>query len=162
MNVGWRCCAAIALGVLCGCETMTVPPEPPGAQRYDLESASSRLMSEMLSSAAFKRHHAAIEKAKGSHAVIVVGEIENCLHNTHPDCEIVRNRVQVLLNEPGLFDVYMGGFERAFDYQVIGFVKSDYDAANPKREVNPRLHLKIIDANSGKIIWSGTQYNLQL
>ena len=166
ISVGWCCCAAIALGILCGCETVTVPPEPPrgpvspkptDAQLYNLESATSKLMSEMLSSAAFKRHYA--EKAK---AAIVVGKIESLLHNTRPDCEIVRNRVQVLLNEPGLFEVYMDGFERAFDYQVTGFVKSDYDAANPEREVNPRLHLKILDANSGRIIWSDTQYNLQL
>jgi len=174
ISVGWCCCTAIVLGILCGCETVTVPPEPMsgpnrpksgitiGMQRYDLESATSKLMSEMLSSTAFKRHYAAIEKAKGSHAAIVVGKIENLLHNTRPDCEIVRNRVQVLLNEPGLFEVYMDGFEGAFDYQVTGFVKSDYDAANPEREVNPRLHLKILDANSGRIIWSDTQYNLQL
>ena len=172
-NVGWCCCAVIALGILCGCETVTVPPQPmaepncpksgitTGTQWYDLESATSKLMSEMLSSAAFKRHYAAIEKAKGRHAVIVVGKIENLLHNTRPDCEIVRNRVQVLLNEPGLFDVYMDGFEVAFDFQVTGFIKSDYDVANPEREVNPRLHLKIFDANSGKIVWSDTQYNLQ-
>lgn len=170
-NVVWRCCAVMALGILCGCETVTVPPEPPrgpvspkptDAQLYNLESATSKLMSEMLSSAAFKRHYADAEAAKGRRLTIVVGKIENELHNKRPDCEIVRNSIQVSLNEPGLFVVRMDGFEDAFDYQVTGYVKSDYDAANPVCDVNPRLHLKILDANSGQIIWSGTQYNLQL
>ncbi|MBO7725356.1 MAG: hypothetical protein J6S40_02715, partial [Thermoguttaceae bacterium] len=57
-NVVWRCCAVMALGILCGCETVTVPPEPPrgpvspkptDAQLYNLESATSQLMSKMLS-----------------------------------------------------------------------------------------------------------------
>ena len=66
------------------------------------------------------------------------------------------------MNEPGLYDVKMDGFEGAVDYQVTGYVKSDYDDANPGHDANPRLHLKILDANSGQIIWSGTQNNLQL
>lgn len=174
VNVDWRCCAVMALGILCGCETVTVPPKPPsgpngpkseisiGLQRYDLESATSLLMSKMLSSAAFQRNYAAVVKAKGGRPVIVVGKIENNLHNKRPDCEIVRNNIQVSLNEPGLYDVKMDGFEGAVDYQVTGYVKSDYDDANPGHDANPRLHLKILDANSGQIIWSGTQNNLQL
>lgn len=173
-NVCWRCCAVIALGILCGCETVTVPPKPThgtnppetgittNPQRYDLESATSQLMSKMLSSAAFKRNYGEAQKTKGRRLVIVVGRIDTVLSNARPDSEVVRNNVQISLNEPGLFIVKMDGFEGAVDYQVTGYIASDYDAANPGHDANPRLHLRILDANSGEIIWSGTQYNLQL
>lgn len=162
-SIVWCCCAVMALGILCGCETITVSRTPsPEPVRYDLESATSRLMSKMLSSDAFKRNYSALVKAREKHPVIVVGDIDRQLHRTRSDTEIVRNSVQSSLNESNLFTVRMDGFEGAVDYQVTGYIKSDYDAANPDRDVNPRLHLKILDSSSGQIIWSGTQYDLQL
>ena len=161
-NVVWHCLSAIALGILCGCETVIVPPKPPPEPKYDLESATSQLMSKMLSSGAFKRNYSALMKARETRPVIIVGNIDRLLHRTRSDTEIIRNSIQASLNEANLFAVKMDGFEEPADYQVIGYIKSDYDAANPGYDVNPRIYLKILDANSGQIIWDGTQYDLQL
>ena len=163
-SVAWYCCTVMALSILCGCETVTVPPKPsPGPKGPNgLEIATSQLISKMRSSHAFNRNLDGVLKAKGRRPVIVVSKIELILHATRLDSEIVRNSIQASFNESGLFTMKMDGFEDAVDYQVTGYIKSDYDAANPDHDANPRLHLKILDANSGEIIWSGTQYNLQL
>jgi len=169
-NVGWRCCAVMVLAILCGCETITVPPEPPtgpnppktdkGIQLYDLESATSKLMSDMLSSHAFKRHYADVKETKGNRPVVVVGKIGLLMHANRLDTEVVRDGVQTSLNEAHLFTVKEDGFYDAPDYLVTGNIKSD--VAGDGSDANPRLHLKILDINSGKIIWFGTQYDIKL
>ncbi len=163
-NVAWYCCAVMALGILCGCETVTVPPKPPPLPEgpNGLEIATSQLISKMRSSNAFNRNYGNVLKAKGRRPVIVVSKIEPLQHATRLDPEIVRNSVQAALNESGLFTVKMDGFEEAADYQVTGYIKSDYDAANPDHDANPRLYLMILDFNSGEMVWDGTQYNLKL
>ena len=52
-NFVWPCLAIIALGVLCGCETVTIPPEPPTpvktdyATIYDLERLALNMMEKL-------------------------------------------------------------------------------------------------------------------
>lgn len=163
-NVVWYCCAVVALGVLCGCETVTVPPRPPTVPDNSnaLEIATSQLISKMRLSHAFNRNLDGLVKAKGRRPVIVVGKIDTLLHATRLDSEIVRNCIQASLNESGLFTMNMDGFDEAVDYQVTGYIKSDYDAANPDHDANTRLYLRLLDINSGQVIWDGTQYNLRL
>ena len=157
-NIGWRCCAMVVFGILCGCETVTVPPKPPSGpdSPNGLESATSQLISKMRSSYAFKRNYADVLKTKGRRPVVVVDKIDLLQVGKRLDSEIVRNRVQSSFNEAGLFTVKMDGFEEALDYHVTGYITTDCDGANP------RIYLKILDINSGLIIWEDTQYNLKL
>ena len=159
ISVCWCACVAIGLGLLCGCETVTVPPTPPpsGSNYNALALATDRLISKMRSSPAFNRNHASIVEAKGHNPVVVVKKIDLLPSSMRLDPVIVFNTVQTSLNNSGLFcDIKDDGFYEAVDYQVTGYIKFDYDGANP------RLYLKILDFNSGKIIWSDTEYNLKL
>ena len=104
-NIGWHYCAIAALGILCGCETVTVPPKPMtlGPDYNALAFATNRLISRMRSSNAFNKNYDDIEKAKGCRPVVFVDNIDLLQDGTRLDPEIVRNSVQVSLNESRLF-----------------------------------------------------------
>lgn len=162
-SVAWRCCAAIVLCSLCGCETVTVPHTPttiPKTNYNAIASATDKLMMDMRKSPAFNRNYLNVKKKKalGCLPAIVVREIDLLQTDIRLDPVIVRNTVQSSLNEAGLFDVRSDGFNGAVDYDVSGYIKSDGAVDNPSYH----LWLKLQDRNSGSMIWSGTEYNLGL
>lgn len=109
----WRCCAAIALGVLCGCETVTVPPEPPTpvkpdyAPIYDLERLALKMMEKLDGNARFIKEYARIkEKKNGTLPCIVVGLLENktTSQEVKPPLRAARDAINERLYNSYLFD----------------------------------------------------------
>lgn len=89
----WHCCAAIALGVLCGCETVTVPPTPDGmeylphdtvvagkpgdATIYDLKRLVKEILEEIKADNDFMGALTAMKSEKGRPPNLVVANIDN-------------------------------------------------------------------------------------
>lgn len=83
-NIKCSCLVAIALGILCGCETATVPPDPPPpvkpayASIYDLERLALNMMDKLNGNVRFSKEYEHIkEKRNGSLPCIVVGLLDN-------------------------------------------------------------------------------------
>lgn len=90
-----HCLAALSVGVLCGCTTVTIPPEPagtrytgpteivPGNPRtltvYDLDSSIQALIQKMKTHPQFARNYrqAKVAKGKGRLPVVCLGLLEN-------------------------------------------------------------------------------------
>ena len=109
----WRCCAAIALGVLCGCETVTVPPKPPTpvkpdyASIYDLERLALKMMEKLDGNARFIKEYERIkEKKNGTLPCIVVGPLENktTSQGVKPQLLAARDSINEWLYNSDLFD----------------------------------------------------------
>ena len=82
-NGVWRCCAVMALGILCGCETVVVPPKPRNDARqgdpaepffgrpqdvtmYSLESSARQLIADMKANAEITRNYEIKKTAKNT------------------------------------------------------------------------------------------------
>lgn len=92
-NIVWTCLSAIALGVLCGCETVTVPPtsagteylppdtivpgQPGDATIYDLKRLVKEILDEIKADNDFMGALTAMESEKGRVPDLVVANIEN-------------------------------------------------------------------------------------
>ena len=109
----WRCCVAIALCVLCGCETVTVPPKPippvktDGATIYDLERLALKMMEKLDGNARFSKEYEHIkEKKNGTLPCIVVGLLENktTSQEVKPRLRAARDSINEWLYNSELFD----------------------------------------------------------
>ena len=93
IKFSWHCSAAIALGVLCGCETVTVPPtsvgteylppdtivtgQPGDATVYDLKRLVKEILDEIKADNDFVVALSAMKSEKGRMPDLVVANIEN-------------------------------------------------------------------------------------
>lgn len=109
----WRCCAAIALGVLCGCETVTVPPKPPTpvkpdyASIYDLERLALKMMEKLNGDVRFSKEYERIkEKKNGTLPCIVVDPLKNktTSQEVKPPLRAARDSINEWLYNSDLFD----------------------------------------------------------
>ena len=178
-NVGWRCCAVIALGILCGCETIVVPPEPKNDARqgdpaepffgrtqdvtmYSLESSARQLLSDMKANAEFKRNYAIKKKAKkNERPTVIVGEIKNSTENHVQDrLDLVRSTVvRTELQNSGLFTMLSKDAEASPDYVVNGTFT---DVPESDGRHNHYLYIRIKDFKTDVIIWEGFRKNVKL
>ena len=178
-NVGWRCCAVIALGILCGCETVVVPPEPKNDVRqgdpaepffgrpqdstmYSLESCARQLMADMRANAEFKRNYATKKKSKkNARPTVIVGDIKNgATYHVQHRLNVVRDTVvrTELLNS-GLFTMLSSDAESSPDYVVNGDFK---EVPESDGRHNHYLYIRVKDVRTDAIIWEGFQKNVKL
>ena len=175
-----RCCAVMALGVLCGCETVVLPPEPkhdarqgdpaepffgrtPDVTMYGLESSASQLMADMKANAEFQRNYKMKTKKakKNTRPTVIVGDIKNFTENPVQDrLDIVRNTVvrTELLNS-GLFTILPKDAESSPDYVVNG---SFNDVPESDGRHNHYLHIRVMDFKTDAIVWEGFRKNVKL
>ena len=116
----WLLCAAVLL--VCGCETVTVPPQAKGTQyvnpneviagkptettMYDLETAVQNLMSKMRGSPRFSENYNAAKKAKGGLPIVVLGNIENkTTDRIQGRLDAMRDTIRTSLYDTGLVEV---------------------------------------------------------
>lgn len=119
-KVAWRRCAIMALGALCGCETVTVPPQPaplppdtyvPGepapATIYDLERLVLNMMEKLNGNVRFFEEYGRIkEKKNGALPCIVVGLLENkTTVEVRPQLRAARDSIDEWLYNSNLFDL---------------------------------------------------------
>ena len=167
-------CAVGTLCCLCGCETVTIPPEPDGTQvvepgdvvvgkptdvtMYDLESASRQLISKMLANAEFKRNYNVAKKARGRLPIIIIGDIEARMPpgvRMKARLEIVRDGVvRTSLLNSGLFTIKSAGAESSPDYILIGDFREESDTGGFHSQY---LRLAIQNIESGEIVWEEMQ-----
>ena len=113
----------IAVLLACGCETVTVPPQPKGtryvdpseviagkstgATMYDLETAVQNLMSKMRGSPRFSENYLAAKKAKGGGLpIVVLGNIENKTSDRiQARLDAMRDTIRTSLYDTGLVEV---------------------------------------------------------
>lgn len=92
-NVAWRRCAIMALGALCGCETVTVPPKPTGTQypppdtvvkgdyklatMYDLERLVLMMLDKMNADLDFMDDYNVVKVAKKKKPHLIVALVDN-------------------------------------------------------------------------------------
>lgn len=92
-NIVWACLSAIALGVLCGCETVTIPPKPVGTEYllpdtivpgepgdatiYDLKRLVKEILDEIKADNDFMVALSAMKSEKGRMPDLVVAHIDN-------------------------------------------------------------------------------------
>ena len=178
-NVGWRRCAIIALGVLCGCETVVVPPKPRIDARqgdptepffgrtqdvtmYGLESSARQLIADMRANAEFQRNYKTKKKAKRNvRPTVIVGDIKNSTESHIQDrLDIVRNTVvrTELLNS-GLFTILPKDAESSPDYVVNGNFN---DVPESDGRHNHYLYIRVKDFKTDAVIWEGFRKNVKL
>lgn len=178
-NVVWRCCAVMALGILCGCETVVVPPKPkndapqgdPAAPffgrpqdvtMYSLESSARQLIADMKANAEFTRNYEIKKTAKkNGRPTVIIGDIKNATGNHIQDrLDIVRNTVvrTELLNS-GLFTMLPKDAESSPDYVVNGNFN---DVPESDGRHNHYLYIRIKDFKTDAIIWEGFRKNVKL
>lgn len=166
-------CTAAVVCALCGCETITVPPETSGTTyvepgepvlgkpdditMYDLESAARQLMSKMLANDEFRRKYGATRKKKGIRPVVIVGGIRNLLDGVRikERLDMIRDSViRSSLTDSGLFTVKKTSAEKSPDYMVTGDFRGEADTGGFYSQY---LRLEIQDVENDEIIWEGTQ-----
>ena len=179
-NVGWRCYAVIVLGILCGCETVVVPPRPRNdagqgdpaepfigrtqdVTMYSLESSARQLIAEMRANAEFRSNYKTKKKAKKNvRPTVIVGDIKNNSTEDHIQdrLDIVRNTVvrTELLNS-GLFTILPKDAESSPDYVVTGNFN---DKPESDGRHNHYLYIRVKDAKTDAIIWEGFKKNVKL
>lgn len=178
-NVVWRCCAVMALGILCGCETVVVPPEPKHDARqrdpaepffgrpqdvtmYGLESSARQLMADMKANAEFQGSYKKKKRAKkNARPTVIVGDIKNNTGNHIQDrLDLVRNTVvrTELLNS-GLFTILPKDAESSPDYVVDGNFN---DVPESDGRHNHYLYIRVKDFKTDAIIWEGFRKNVKL
>ncbi len=177
-NVGWRCCAVIALGILCGCETVVVPPKPKNdvhqgdpagpffgrpqdVTMYSLESSARQLMADMRANAEFKSSYKTKKAKTKMRPTVIVDDIKNSAANHVQDrLDIVRNTVvrTELLNS-GLFTILPKDAESSPDYVVNGNFN---DVPESDGRHNHYLYIRIKDFKTNAIIWEGFRKNVKL
>ena len=108
--------------LMCGCKTVTVPPQvkgtryvdsgeviagkPTAATMYDLEMAVQSLVSKMLGSPRFAENYNAAKKAKGNLPIVVLGNIENkTTDRIQGRLDAMRDTVRMSLFDTGLVEV---------------------------------------------------------
>lgn len=179
INVGFCFSVAMALGILCGCETVIVPPEPRNDVRqgdptepflgrpqdvtmYSLESSARQLMADMRANAEFKRNYAAKKRTmKNARPAVIVGDIKNgATSHVQHRLNIVRDTVvrTELLNS-GLFTILSNDAESSPDYIVNGDFRDipEFDGRH-----NHYLYIRIKDFETDVIIWEGFRKNVKL
>ena len=179
-NVGWRCCAVIALGILCGCETVVVPPKPRNDVRqgdpaepffgrtqdvtmYGLESSARQLLSDMKANAEFQSNYETKKRArKNVRPTVIIGDIKNNAtgNRVQDRLDIVRNTVvrTELLNS-GLFTILPKDAESSPDYIVNGNFN---DVPESDGRHNHYLYIRVKDFKTDAIIWEGFRKNVKL
>lgn len=179
ISVGWRCCAVMALAILCGCETVVVPPEPKGDARqgdpaepflgrpqdvtmYSLESSASQLMADMRANAEFKRNYATKKRSKANtRPTVIVGDIKNgATSHVQHRLNVVRDTVvrTEMLNS-GLFTILSNDAESSPDYVVNGDFR---DVPESDGRHNHYLYIRIKDFKTDVIIWEGFRKDVKL
>lgn len=178
-SVGWRCCAAMALGILCGCETVVVPPapkddvcqgdpaepfvgRPQDVTMYSLESSARQLMADMRENAEFKRNYETKRRSKNNvRPVVIVGDIKNgATSHVQHRLNVVRDTVvrTELLNS-GLFTILSNDAELSPDYVVNGDFR---DVPESDGRHSHYLYMRIKDLKDSAIIWEGFRKNVKL
>ena len=178
-NVGWCCCAVMALTILCGCETIVVPPKPEHDARqgdpaepffgrtqdvtmYGLESSARQLIADMKANVEFTRNYETRKTAKtNGRPTVIIGDIKNATGSHIQDrLDIVRNTVVLteLLNS-GLFTMLPKDAETSPDYVVNGNFN---DVPESDGRHNHYLYIRIKDFKTDAIIWEGFRKNIKL
>ncbi len=180
-NVGWCCCAVMAVGILCGCETVIVPPKPKNDARqgdpaepflgqtqevtmYSLEFSARQLIADMRDNAEFLSNYKAKKKKakKNGRPTVIIGGIKNNVRGNHVQdrLDIIRNTVvrSELLNS-GLFTILTKDAEASPDYVVSGNFN---DVPESDGRHNHYLYIRIKDFKKDTVIWEGFRKNVNL
>lgn len=179
-NVGWCCCVAVALGIIFGCKTVVVPPEPKSDARqgdpaepflgrtqdvtmYSLESSARQLIADMKANVEFLNSYKTKKTAKENiRPTVIVGDIKCNSTDSHIQdrLDIVRNTVVRLeLLNSGLFTILPKDAESSPDYVVNGTFN---DVPESDGRHNHYLYIRIKDFITDVIIWEGCRKNVKL
>ena len=180
-NVRWRFCAIISLGVLCGCETVIVPPEPKDDARhrdadvpffgspqdvtmYDLESCARQLMADMRANAVFKGNYAEKKASKrNAKPTVLVDDIKigySVTNRVQERLDVLRDTVvRTELFNSDLFKMLSKHSELPPDYVVYGKFE---DIPEVDGRHNYYLYIGVKDFNdASSIIWEGFRSNVK-
>ena len=178
-SIVWCCCAAMTLGIICGCETVVVPPAPKNDARqvdpagpffgrpedvtmYSLESSARQLIADMKANAEFRRYYEMKKTAKKTtRPTVIVGDIQNSTTKRifHRLVTVRDTVVRPELLNTGLFTIMSEDAESAPDYAVHGEFR---EVPESDGRYNHYLYIRIKDVHSGAKIWEGVRKNVKL
>ena len=188
-NVSWCCCVVIALCILCGCETVIMPPGPgndgrqgdPGEPHigksgevtmYNLEAAALRLMEDMNhqlmadkgDDTEFKRNYEKKKRArKNERPTVRVDYINDSTNPRRPNqgrLDVVRSAVvRTKLQRSDLFTILPKDTRVSPDYVVDGYFK---DVPESDGRHNHYLGIRLKDYKLDYILWEKVEKNVKL
>lgn len=149
-NVARHCLAAIVLGVLCGCETVTVPPKPTGTQyvgtdvikpgspdkatMYDLDYLIANTMTKLNHCTEFDEAYNSVkEKKNGARPRLVIANFDNKTTNgdTRRKLNVARDSIKEWFYNSGRFNLRDDDDSIVLAYDIFKNVVGVAEVSNP-------------------------------
>ena len=149
-NIVWTCLSSIALGILCGCETVTVPPEPTGTQHigtdivvpgrpdkvtmYDLDRLIVETMTKLNNCTEFEEAYNSVrEKKNGAKPRLIIANFDNKTSDgdTRRKLNAARDFIKEWLYNSGRFSIRDDDASIVLAYDIFEIVVGSSEVSVP-------------------------------